>query len=367
MKITSVCIGRLQLPLTRPFITAVRRTDCVDDVVVMIHTDNGAIGYGSAASTPAITGDSTQSILTALQDHLARQLIGRDVLEFNHLLLMTNQGVTVHSSAKAAIDMALHDLFAQYCGLPLYQYLGGHNRRLDSCLTISAKATDEMVADAMDWVAQSHRTLKIKLGLHPEGDLQRIQAIRAAVGEAITLLVDANQGWSVDDAMTIIDSFQQQGLNIPLIEQPVAAADWQHLKQIRDRFDCDIIADEACFSPKDALMLANQHACDGVNIKLMKCGGLANAQAIYNIANSAGLHTMFGCMLESPIGVAAIASFAASKPERSYADLDPVFLIRDNVVSGGIQRCGHQLLLSDKPGLGIEGFAQGYERIAEIV
>jgi L-alanine-DL-glutamate epimerase-like enolase superfamily enzyme len=366
MNITEIHIAQLSIPLIRPFITAVRRTESVNDVVVLIKTDCGKVGYGSAASTPAITGDSTESIIMAIKQILGPQLIGRSITELNLLLQMNNQVIAGNMSAKAAIDIALHDLFAQYCGLPLYKLLGGNKNSINSCITISVKEINEMAGDAIDLVAQGYRTIKIKLGLNPEEDIERVRAIRQAVGKDITLLVDANQGWTYEDALKVINTFRQLDLNIALVEQPVNAQEILQLKAITEQVECSIIADEACFSPKDTLNIAMINACDGVNIKLMKSGGIANAQAIYNIARTAGMEVMVGCMLESPVGVAAIASFALSKPDIFYADLDPVFLIKDNYILGGAQRQGNKIILSDKPGLGIDGVVEGINWIGVV-
>lgn len=366
MIIKSIHIAQLTIPLTRPFITAVRRTEYVDDVVVMLHTDNGCIGYGSAASTPAITGDDTHSIISAIQNVLGPQLIGKRITELNNLLHMNNQAIQGNSSAKAAMDMALHDLFAQYCGLPLYQVLGGTKNTIHSCITLSVKAIDAMVEDAIELVQNKFHTLKIKLGLNPDEDIERVLAIRQAVGQNIQLLIDANQGWSADDTLRIIHALKQHNVTISLIEQPVPASDLTALKQISTQVDAPVIADEACFSPEDALNIVKLNACDGINIKLMKSGGIEHAQAIYHIAKTAKMHIMVGCMLESPIGVAAIASFALSKPDIIYADLDPIFLIRENYVHGGAQRSGNKIILADKPGLGIEGFALGLNTVGVI-
>ncbi|WP_298626330.1 dipeptide epimerase [uncultured Legionella sp.] len=366
MNITEISIAQLTIPLTRPFITAVRRTECVDDVMVLIKTDCGNIGYGSAASTPAITGDSTESIITAIKQVLGPQLIGRPICDLNLLLQRNNQVIAGNTSAKAAIDIALHDLFAQYCGLPLYRLLGGNSNSINSCITISVKGIDEMVSDAVELVAQGYSTVKIKLGLNPKEDIRRARAIRQAVGKDIRLLIDANQGWSYEDALRVINAFNQFDLNISLVEQPVKAQELIQLKAITEQVHCSVIADESCFSPKDALDIATLHASDGVNVKLMKSGGIENAQAIYHIAQTAGMEIMVGCMLESPVGVAAIASFAASKPDILYADLDPIFLIKENYIRGGAQRQGNQIILSDKPGLGIEGVSQGINWIGRV-
>lgn len=367
MKITSISIGKLQIPLIRPFITAVRRTEYVEDIVVMLQTDCGKIGYGSGAATPAITGDSQDSMISAIKNILAPKLIGRDIEELNQLLHITETALQKNSSAKAAIDIALHDLFAQKCQLPLYKFLGGHNNTISSCITISVKAVDDMVNDALALVNDGFNVIKIKVGLNPSEDITRVSAIRSALGNDIQLLVDANQGWDVKSALSVINALEKYNLNIGLIEQPVKATDITNLKHIRDNVSSFIMADEACFSPADALNIAINNAADGINIKLMKSGGIYNANAIYHIAKSANLRLMVGCMLESPIGVAAIASFALSKPDMLYADLDPIALIRENYVLGGAQLVGNNIVLADKPGLGIEGFSQGFTLLDEVI
>jgi o-succinylbenzoate synthase len=366
MYITEIQLAQLIIPLKKPFITAVRRTESVNDVVVMIKASNGCIGYGSAASTPAITGDTTESIINIIRTTLGPQLIGRSVTELNQLLEMNISALEGNTSAKAAIDMALHDLFAQYCGLPLYQLLGGNKNSISSCITISVKGAAEMVEDAIELVKQGHKILKVKLGLEPSDDLKRIQNIRQKIGYDITLLVDANQGWLYTDALQLITTFKNDALNIPMVEQPIKADDLKHLKQLSQQVECSIFSDESCFSPKDALNIAQNNTCDGVNIKLMKSGGIAQAQAIYHIAKTADMQIMVGCMLESPIGVAAIASFAVSKPDILYADLDPIYLIRDNYILGGAQKHGTDIILADKPGLGIIGFRDGLQPIGVI-
>jgi o-succinylbenzoate synthase len=366
MKIISVKIARLQIPLKQPFITAIRQTTHVDDVVVVLSTKDGKRAYGSAAATPAITGDSHDSIVDTLQNVLAPQLIGKDIREFSNLLQLNDRIIPNNSSAKAAIDMALHDLFAQFCGLPLYQLFGSQTNAIRTCVTISAKSEDEMVQDALSLVSDGFTTLKIKLGKTPNEDVQTVTSIRQTVGDGITLLTDANQGWQLQEALTIIRQFEQLGLKIMLIEQPVIADDLVSLKQISDTVSTWVVADESCFSPRDALNLTQMRACKAVNIKLMKSGGLENAKAIYAITKSGSIASMVGCMLESPIGVAAMASFALSKPDILCADLDPLCLIRENYVLGGAQLIGNKIYLPEKPGLGIEGIEKGLTLIGEV-
>ncbi len=366
MKIKFISIARLFIPLTKPFITAIRQTTHVDDIIVIMKTDCGKTGYGSAAATPAITGETAESIIAAIQQIIAPQLINRDISELNRLLQLNQNSIENNTSAKAAIDIALHDLFAQKCGLPLYQLLGGCQNKLDSCITISMKNVDDMVIDAKAFVADGFHKIKIKAGSSPSEDILRVTTIRQAVGDKITLFVDANQGWDCKEAINVIQTFEQRQLNICLIEQPVKAQSMSHLKYVRSQCKTPIIADESCFSPMDALNIATHQICDGINIKLMKCGGIQNANVIYNIAKTAHMQLMVGCMLESPIGVAAVASFALSKPDIRYADLDPIMLIRENYVKGGARLVGNEIVLSNQPGLGIEGFKQGLTPLCEV-
>ncbi len=366
MQIVAITIGTLNIPLIRPFITAVRRTDHVEDVVVMIKTDSGAIGYGSAAATPAITGETSASIIHAIQTLIAPKLIGRSIDDFNQLLHDVTTAVKKNSSAKAAVDIALHDLFAQHCQLPLYKLLGAATNKIATSIMISVKDTAAMVTDAKAFVKQGFSTLKIKVGLNPLDDVERIKAIRLAVGDQIKIVVDANQGWTTNQAVQTIMQLEKENLMLTFIEQPVPAPDLTQLKFVHDKVNSFIMADESCFSPEDAMAIARTHASDGINIKLMKSGGIYNANAIYHIARSAHIDCMVGCMLESPIGIAAMASFALSKPDILLADLDPIALIKQNPVLGGAQLQGNEVVLSDQPGLGIQGLREGFTIAVEL-
>ncbi len=366
MQIVSITLGTLKIPLIRPWITAVRRTEYVEDVVVMITADNGAVGYGSAAATPAITGESLTSIVNVIETLIAPKLIGQHIDNFNQLLHEVQTSLKKNTSAKAAVDIALHDLFAQYCHLPLYKLLGGAVNKIKTCVTVSLKDPNAMAEDAKLLANQGFEIIKIKVGLNPLEDIERIKTIRKAVGDKIKILIDANQGWNAKSAVQVVRTIEKQNLNVSIVEQPVKASDLTNLKFIRDSVDSFIMADESCFSPADALAIAKINASDGINIKLMKSGGIYNANAIYHIANSALINCMVGCMLESPIGVAAIASFAVSKPDILLADLDPIGLIKNNPVIHGAQLHGNEIVLSDQPGLGIQGFTEGFTLKTEI-
>ncbi|MCX8515150.1 MAG: hypothetical protein RL017_48 [Pseudomonadota bacterium] len=364
MKITSITIASLEIPLITPFITAIRKTTSVNDVVILLKTSDGKIGYGSAASTPAITGDSIESIIATIKNIIAPNLLNKEIYALSELLYFTNNCVKANSSAKAGIDIALHDLFAQYCNLPLYKFLGARSNSITTSIMISLKEANAMAQDATNFISQGFDTIKIKLGVDAISDIERVKLIRQAVGDKCNLVVDANQGWDCKMAFQIIKAINIY--NIAFIEQPVKANAINDLSLIRHNVDNLIIADEACFSKEDALNLAKASACDGINIKLMKSGGIRNANAIYDIATAANMKIMVGCMLESPIGIAAIASFALSKPDIYFADLDPLALIKENYIIGGAQLNKNKIILSQQPGLGIQGFTQGLTYLYEV-
>jgi L-alanine-DL-glutamate epimerase-like enolase superfamily enzyme len=352
MKISHMEIAKLTIPLTRPFVTALRTTSQVEDIVVRLITDTGLVGYGSAAATPVITGDSSESIVGALS-LLAPRLIGQEIANFEQLLLMINSSLVNNNSAKAALDIALHDLVSQSLGIPLYQFLGSSNRSCTTLTTISVQAVAAMVKDAQAMTAQGFTSLKLKLGLDPQEDIARVAAIRQAVGPAIALVGDANQGWQPKAALQVINALEQAMLGVRLVEQPVASWDMANLKYVRDHSPLPIFADESVFSIRDAAKLITGQMADGLNLKLAKSGGIYAARAIYDLATAHRIPCMAGCMLESPIGLAAMASLVVGRSNIQYIDLDPITMIKHNPVHGGLSLTGATLTLSTAPGLGI--------------
>ena len=352
MKINQIQIAKLRIPLIRPFITALRRTEHVEDIVVILSTNNGVLGYGSAASTPVITGDSQESIIGALQI-LATKLLGKDITNFEELLLLVQNSLVNNTSAKAAMDMALHDLVAKQLQVPLYKFLGGGKPELKILTTVSVKDAAEMVEDAKLFVSQGFETLKIKVGLNPAEDIARLKAIRQAVGNSIHILSDANQGWDAKSALQIIDSLAANDLGIAMVEQPVKAWDYNNLKYVRDNSRIPIYADESAFSLRDVSKIISGEIADGINIKLMKSGGIYAARPIYDLATAHNIPCMAGCMLESPIGLAAMASFVVGRSNIKFVDLDPITMIKYNPIQGGVTLNGATLSLSELPGLGI--------------
>ena len=288
MKITKVRLGRISVPLRVPFKTALRQVNSVEDIIVEIHTDTGEVGYGEAPPTGAITGDTTGAIIGAFQDHIIKTLVGRDVEDFENLTRDVQKCIVKNSSAKAAADIALWDLYGKKYGIPVYRMLGASRNQIITDLTISVNPPEEMARDAVNAVERGYDTLKVKVGIDPSLDVERLSAIRAAVGDKPRIRIDANQAWSPKQAVKLLNQMQERGLDIELVEQPVKAHDLEGLKYVTDRSYVPVLADESVFSVEDALKIVQLQAADLINIKLMKCGGLTNALRLPPWQRSAG-------------------------------------------------------------------------------
>lgn len=365
MKIVKIQIGKVKIPLKKPFITALRRVDFAEDIIIKIITDTGNTGYGNAPPTAVITGDSQDSIISAVQNVIAPQLIGLDICETEEIFRRIDKSMLHNSSAKACVDIAVYDLLGQLCGLPLYKLLGGWRSHFKSDLTISLRQPEIMAQDALEAVQSGYTDLKLKVGDDAKLDFARVQAIRQAAGDKINIRLDANQGWKPKEAVRLIRRFEDKGLNIELIEQPVIAHDIKGLKFVTENVDTPIMADEAAFGTYEVFQLLAERACDLINIKLMKAGGIHNALKIADMAATCGTECMMGCMLESKLGITASASLAGAKAIITRADLDAADLLTDDPIKGGISYDKNTIILNEKPGLGIEKI-ENWQFITEI-
>ncbi len=318
-------------------------------------TDSSLFGFGGAAPSAVITGDTVAAIIGGIE-HIRHNIIGLEIETSEVIFQRLNHCLVGNTSAKAAVDMAIYDLRAKALGIPLYQLLGGQAQDIETDITISLDTPEKMVAESQKRLAEGFQILKIKVGGDPEVDIQRLHAIQAAVSTGVKLRIDANQGWSPKEAVQVGKELAAREINIELMEQPVAARDFDGLRYVREHLSLPVVADESIFSPQDALELVNMGAVDGLNIKLMKCGGIYNALKIVAIAEAAGIPCMLGSMMESHVSVTAVAHLAASRTCINRFDLDAPLFCSINPSLGGMSYRGSRVSLGDVPGLGIESF-----------
>lgn len=355
MKITEIKLGRISVPLRIPFKTALRTAESVEDIIVEIHTDTGNIGYGEAPPTGVITGDTTGSIIGAVNGPIRKSLIGKSIEEFEDLMVTLNECIIKNTSAKAAVDIALWDLYGQLYNAPVYKLLGGRRKSIITDITISVNEPEEMADDSIEAVQRGYDTLKVKVGKESGKDIERLAAIRRAVGYDVNIRIDANQGWKPKEAVRILRKMEDKGLNIEFVEQPVTAHDLEGLKYVRDNITIPVIADESVFSPIDALRIMQMEAADLINIKLMKTGGIYNALKICSLAEIYGVECMIGCMLEAKVSVNAAVHLACGKGIITKVDLDGPVLCSEDPTIGGSVFDEKQIIVSQEAGFAIKG------------
>ncbi|MBV4425238.1 dipeptide epimerase [Clostridium tyrobutyricum] len=360
MKIVDFKIGSMYIPLKKPFKTSLRTVKNLKNVVIKIITDTGNAGYGEAAPTAVITGDSLGSIEYAIEKYIMPCIIGMNIENIEGIMLNLDRCIVKNSSAKAAVDIAVYDLFGQLYNTPLYKLLGGYRDKITTDVTVSIDTPDKMASDSIDAVKRGYKILKIKVGNGIDMDIERIKAVRSAVGNDIVLRMDANQGWNPKEAVNIIRKIEEMNIDVEFVEQPVSCRDMEGLKYVTDNVLIPILADESMFSSEDAAKIIENRAADLLNIKLMKTGGIHSALKICSIAETFGVQCMIGCMLESKLSVTAAVHLAGAKSIITKVDLDGPILPKTDPIKGGV--------VFDKSIISIPGTSGlGFESIDNIV
>jgi L-alanine-DL-glutamate epimerase-like enolase superfamily enzyme len=338
--------------LKQPYTIAYETITAAASQIVRIDTDIGLFGLGAASPAPDVTGETLADTRTALDDHLARLLVGQNARRLDVLLRGLQQAMSATPAARAAVDMALYDLTAKSLDIPLVDLWGRAHRSLPTSITLGIASPEEAVAAARALVDQGFRILKIKLGKSLADDLERLRRIRAQVGRQIALRVDINQGYSVGQFKDFMQ--HTQTLDLEFIEQPLAAADVDGMRRFSARVRRRTVADESLITPADALAYSCQPQPFGIyNIKLMKCGGIHPALKIAAIADSAGIDLMWGCNDESIISISAALHAALASPATRYLDLDGSLDLVGDLVTGGFVLKDGQLSVTGAPGLGV--------------
>lgn len=351
--IKSVEINEIKTPLKVPFVTALRRVSHVESIIVIITDDDGFKGYGETVPTARITGDLYNGIKEAIDGYIGPAIVGMDTDRPEDIIKVVGECIHGNTSPKAACEIALFDLFAKIKNKPLYKYLGGEKRPLITDVTISLGDIETMVSDAKRAKEDGFSIVKIKLGGRDGLDDKRVIAINKASPE-LALRLDANQAFTVEETLKVMDTIENSGIKPELLEQPVHYSDIEGLKFVRERINTPILADESVFSFSDARKIIEMGAADYINIKLMKTGGISAAGDIANLAAKNGIKCMMGCMLESRLSVSAAAHFAAAHSNILFLDLDGPGLCAEDNYLGGPGFIGEVISLNESPGLGME-------------
>lgn len=365
MHIERVDIFRFNFKLEKPFTIALGSISEKEVVIVRIVDDRGNVGWGEASPSQRILGATVETTIAALKV-LVPALLGEDPRRLGYLVEKMDSVLDGNSAAKAALDIALHDLVGRTYGEPLWRLLGGTAAGpVSTDFTVGIDTPEAMAADARSLVEEGFREIKVKVGEDPATDVERVRRVREAVGDGITLRIDANQGWTPQEAVWALRRMAEFG--VELVEQPVAAWDIDGLAWVRKRSPIPVMADESVHSPRDALRAIRAGAVDYINIKLMKSGGLRRACEIASICRSAGVANMIGGMVETNLAATAAVHFALAEGNVRFRDLDLGTEPEALIITEGASyiREGNRYLADPEgPGLGIRSLAE--ERLVPV-
>lgn len=349
LRIRDVEIYYWDIPFKEPLTIALGTITETNGVLIRVLTDAGIVGLGESCPFAPVTGDTQQTNIDVARD-LRESLKGKDPLAIE------SAGRTIGTFGRsnpcivAAFDMALYDILGQAAGLPVFRLLGGDRTTFETDATTGIDTPEKMARSAREHVAAGFRALKVKIGQDPDTDVARLQAIRDAVGPGPALRLDANQGYTVPQALYALRRMEK--LDIQFCEQPVVRTDISGLRQVREASPIAIMADESLFSPVDAIRLVKEEACDYFNIKLMKCGGIANAVKISTIGEAANIRCMLGCNSETRLGLTAAGHVLGAQSNIFYADLDAFLALGIDPIAGGMTVKNGTATLPETPGLG---------------
>ena len=363
MKILQTRIYKLSIPM-HPFRIATGTMNHAQNLFIRVETNEGLTGVGECSAFPVIVGESQSTCFEMAKD-FARLWKGKEALDIEERLKDLDDFTAFNSTVKSAFDMALYDLASKKEDVPLYKYLKGNKKTLETDITIGIDEPEVMAAKALDFKMQGFRILKIKLGKDGKTDLQRIQMVRNAVGDSLRIRIDANQGWDFETAKVVL--VQMAVYDIEFCEQPMRSWNDHYLPALRKASPIKIMADESVFDHHDARRLILAGACDYVNIKFSKSGGIKEAIRINEVCESHDIACMMGGMLESRLALTAFAHFSLSQKNIKFYDMDTSLLGHQiDPVKDGVEFRGYLLEVPELPGIGAdinEDFLQSCEQV----
>lgn len=356
MKLRALHTSTVRVPLTRPYAVSGGNWDHVELVVVELVDEGGRVGYGQASPAVEVTGESVADCAEELALCEVEDLLGHESADLDHYLSRVRHALR-GPAARAALDMALFDLHAKLSGVPVIEELGHVHSDLETSITIGLKDVDETLAEAREYVGRGFRVLKVKIGADVDVDLERLARLREEHGGAIVLRADANGGYDLAGFRRFLA--RSEPLDLEMIEQPLARGQDDALLELPDDVRARLVADESVHDLADLeRMLGNGGPTrgipfGGINVKLMKCGGIAEALRMAHAAERAKLGILWGCMDESVLGIAAALHAAYASRATRWLDLDGSLDLAEDPFRGGFHLAHGRLSTLPRPGFGV--------------
>jgi len=321
--IESLTAEYIMLPLRNPFVISLRSSTNANIIRWKLTTTDGEVYLGESVPVQYVTGETPESVL-AIAPRFEECVRGKSIEEFGRITSELEKLHPTDLAARAGVEMALYNAVAAKANISLYKLFGGFQRSVETDLTLSKVENATDIA-RIAW-ADGFRIFKMKVGgAEKEADKRRVLALQEALPDAVIRL-DANQGFSPEEAESFLSGIVREGVKLEMVEQPVDKHDLQGMDYVARNSPVPILADEACITPADAYRICSATAVHGVNVKLMK-SGLSGALSIIRIAQAANRKLMIGCMIESPVGLSTALALACGTGAFEYVDLDGHLLI----------------------------------------
>lgn len=349
--IKHIDIYRFSIPM-EPFTIATGTMHYAQNVFIRVYTDAGFYGVGECSAFPMIVGETQDTCLCMARD-FAHLWVGRDALDIPARMQQLHDFTAGNYTIKGAFDMGLYDIAAKNAGLPLYAFLNGTRRAVETDITIGIAEPAVMAQKALQFKNSGAAILKVKLGKDARQDVERIRQIRQAVGTDMKIRIDANQGWSFDDAVYALQGMSN--MDMEFCEQPMRTWYNNRLPELMQLSPVKIMADESVYTHHDAQQQINTGSCHYINIKLAKSGGIHEALKIHDLAAQHQIPCMMGGMLESRIALSAKLHLVYACPNIQFYDMDTCMLGHlEDPCLGGVTYNGYHLHINDAPGIGAD-------------
>lgn len=354
MRVVAARLWAIELPLIEPFVVSYAGWDTMPAVIVELVDEQGRSGWGEGVPDEIVTAENVHAAFAVLQRLLLPAILGRRAADIEGAHSRMDAIISGNPAAKAAIDIALHDLLGKAAGLPVHDLVGGRsNTELTYPRVISVGEPAAMATAASAAVDAGFASVKIKVGQgDPRDDIARVQAVGEAVAGRVPIRVDANQGWRRPDvAISTIRALSGHG--VCWVEEPIRAGDVDGLAEVRRAVEVPIMADETCQGPGSLLRIIQARAADLVNVKLMKAGGIHPSLSMVQLAQAAGIRVQIGSMVESSLGSAAGFHVASARVNVVSTELTGPLLFSRDIGDLGPRYEIPRVLLPAEPGLGV--------------
>ena len=326
-------------------------------LLVKVHTDEGIIGVGEASCTPRWSGEDQITGAHLIRTYLEPLLIGEDPTQIDRVTAKFRLAFAGNYFTKSAVEMALWDIAGKVANKPVYELLGGKVREFVPTKWSVSGVEPGQAAEIARWaISKGFTAMKVKVGIDPDSDVARVRSVRESIGTQIKLGVDANGGWTAEDAVKTIERLREY--DICFAEQPVSPEDVADMVDVRKRIHVPVIADESVYTLQDAKTLARLGAADVFSIYVGKAGGIGPAKKIADFAHKFGLKCTVGSNLELGVGSAAMVHFAIGvrgiNAEEYPCDIIGPFYYEDDVVQKSLPILPGVAKPNDVPGLGVQ-------------